>query len=288
MTTTILSHSFTAPSVSPYRLHDQFYANMFQQECDDSRDDDKQEAFLGVSMQFPPALVQQRSSRVVNARPKTLKKSESEPMVAVRRNSLGSRSVSSVKTIKTRPSYRQQQPQQQRNNQMSPSELQIQQLYMEARRHQAAAARVTKLEDFRTMSCTLPAAKTSLTLSNNDPSASPSNHCPLIPSAPPSSLIKGNKKRRKAGPMFRGKKSWTSSAAAGSFVAEADHADRYYLKSPTMPRKSQSERRAGTSMLEPALRQIEEEDEDDKKQQLGWKSFLPRKWTTQRSLTVEI
>jgi len=284
----LLSHSLSGPTLSPYRLHDQFYEAMFPQEIDNDKDED---SFLGARMQFPPALVQQKSSRSAAPRPLSSAKSESDLQPrARRRTSLGDssrRSVSTAKTIKTRPSRH-------RSQRMSRDEMQIQQLHLEARRHQAVTARVTKLEDFRTMSVTLPAAKTS-----SAAPSSPLKLCPLIPSAEQCTKSKQPQpQRRKAGPMFRGRRSWTSSAAAGSFVAEATQADRYYCpkgnnsnNSPNMPRKAHSERRMETIWLEPKLGQIHEEpeNEEEDKNKLRWKSLLPKKWiSTPRSLAVEI
>lgn len=115
----------------------------------------------------------------------------------------------------------------------STEDVKLQHLLQEANRHRAAAARVSHLSDFQALTFTLPAGKdkgdsTSMAAETTTPQKSE-----LIPQkrAGYQNKIFGKQETpssaRRPRQMFRGTKSCTSSAAAGSF-AEGQQADRYY------------------------------------------------------------
>lgn len=130
-----------------------------------------------------------------------------------------------------------------RNKPLSQEEIRIQKLVDRANQHQSYTARISDLRDFDNLTFTLPAAesykdvkstpvqtkKEALALSreSQDYMDIPIKaKCPLI-SLPISSEME-KPPRRGRGPMFRGKKAWTSSAAAVSMIAEARYVDRHY------------------------------------------------------------
>jgi len=235
---------------------------------------ENEDSFLGANFRIPPARCRHNSV----SGPLTSKLSN-ENNHRRRVKSLNNRPVERQSAHEGNPIRSNAHPTVQRTSE----ELQIQQLYMEARRHQAATARVTQLKDFQTMTFTLPAAKQTNALKpkhQNWDGFSPLKNCPLISTS--GSPLKNKQRGRVNGPMFRGKKSRTTSAAAGSFVAEADQADQYYCKnSQRTIYKTKKQATYDTCVVKDV-----EDDEEENKQR--WKSLLPRKWTAPKSMAVEI
>jgi len=175
---------------------------------------------------------------------------------------------------------------------MTEEDPQIRQLYLDAKRHQAATARVTTLQDFQNMTFTLPAAKRQTdalkTSKSQNDVVSPSKSCPFMPL--PGQYLKNPQRIRSTGPMFRGKTSRTASAAAGTFVAEAKQADQYYCKDTgKVIGKNKKEPTATT----PIINHVEDEEEhklrwrgDEEEHKQRWKSLFPKKWTSHRSAEI--
>jgi hypothetical protein len=263
------------PVPIPYH-HDKFYASMFSdnEKSPSQVDCHEEDSFLGARMQFPEALVRHQSHPgPISSSQSCEKKQQAKPksFPSKTRNSVNPRRSTSANENRKSKSRNLQR------KQITPEEIQIQQLYLEATRHQAATARVVNLEDFQTMTFTLPAAKTSSTMTSNQHTEirifSPLKQCPFLPVLTPSS--RNNQGRKSGGSMFRGKKTWTSSAAAGSFIAEAIQADRYYYR----PSKRQSDRSQRSKASPPFMDHIEEGEENKERR---WTSLLPKKWTAHR------
>lgn len=124
----------------------------------------------------------------------------------------------------------------------SQEEIRIKELVDRANQHQSETARISDLRDFDNLTFTLPAADNykdvkltpvhtkKKTLEHareyQIDTGFPMKKCSLIPLPPSNGMQKAPRRRR--GQMFRGKKSWTSSAAAGSMIAEARNIDRHY------------------------------------------------------------
>ncbi len=272
----ISNNSCGLSASTPYFVHNRLYENMFK-DNDDSVSQANYEneiSFLGATMRFPPALCRHKSLTQLP----TSKYSENKRQPMSSSRSADGRRNTNLRDRNAIPSKSRQAVQK------TTEELQIQQLYMEAQRHQAATARVTTLNDFQTMTFTLPAAKKCQALKPknlNSDGSSALKQCPLLslPGAP----LKRKQRGRGSGPMFRGKKSWTSSAAAGSVVAEANQADQYYCKGA---QQIVYKKKRGLAFNAPILNDIEEEEEEENKQR--WKSLLPKKWTGHRSMAAEI
>lgn len=237
-------------------------------------------------MQFPKALIRHQShpgplsSSSQSSTSENQRQSTSAAPTKTR-NSLNHLSGRSSSVRDNRAS----KPRSYHRKQITPEDVQIQQLYLDAKRHQDATARVTHLKDFQTMTFTLPAAKTSPTRTFKQPkSDSPFRQCSLMSVLAPSSR---NKQRKQNGEsMFRGTKSWTSSAAAGSVIAEASQADRYYLNSSSSSKQPLHGRSTRSIAPRGVLDQIEEGEENKRR----WTSLLTKRWTTHHrsSLAVEI
>lgn len=270
-----LSSQNSGPSVQPaYFVHNQIYGNMCRHD-----DDSTSDASCEKEDTFPSSpKLQQPSFRCRNKQrtPLATKFSvnERQPVSSSRSSTRGPCRTDSPEDQPTPPRRisRETLP-----TATSEEDPQIRQLYLDAKRHQAATARVTTLKDFQNMTFTLPAARKQTkslkaAKSQNDV-ISPSKSCPFIPT--PGQYLKNPQRIRSTGPMFRGKTSRTASAAAGSFVAEAVQADQYYCKD--------TERTIGKSKKEPPIINIVEEEEEVKQR---WKSLFPKKWTMHRSAEI--
>lgn len=255
--------------------HHQFQSTMFSydEETGSEASSENEDSFLGAKIRFPPSLCRNKSiSGPLTSRLST-STGRNQPL------SSSTRSIDNRRHVHNRDPNDLLRSRSSQNIPKSKEEIQIQQLYIEAQRHQAATARVTSLKDFQTMTFTLPAARQCQALKSKNQDldgCSPLKHCPLMPT------MLGTKQRgRVSGPMFRGKKSRTTSAAAGSFVAEAKQADQYYCKDSQ--RNFYKTRNEKTFNI-PSINEMEDEDENKQR----WKSLLPKKWSTSRTMAVEI
>lgn len=163
-----------------------------------------------------------------------------------------------------------------RSSRLTEEDKRINRIIAEAKKHQATTARVTHLAEFQNMSVTLPAGE-DIVDNGDDPSRE----------APPT-RGRGRGGRPPAGPMFRGKKSWTSSVAADTCVAEAKQADRYY-RANLAAKASRFGEEVDPRIYQLALSVLDEDEEREQDEgRQRWKAWLPKKWTTPRSTLIDI
>lgn len=270
-------NSHSGPSVPPaYFVHNQIYANMFRHD-----DETMSNASCEKDDTFPSSPKMQHPASRKPRAPLATKFSvnERQPISSARSSARGPCRTDSPddKPAPPRRTSRQTVP----TTTTSEEDLQIRQFYLDAKKHQAATARVTTLQDFQNMTFTLPAAKKQANAlkaskSQNDV-LSPSKSCPFMPI--PGQYLKNPQRIRSTGPMFRGKTSRTASAAAGSFVAEAVQADQYYCKDTGRPiRQNKKE----PTITTPVVNHVEEEEESKQR----WKLLFPKKWHSHRSAEI--
>lgn len=278
------SNHSSGPSGHPaYFVHNQIYSNMFRQDDDSTSDAscEKDDTFpSSPKMQHPASRCRNKPRAPLATK---FSVNERQPVSSGRstRGPCRTDSPEEKATPPPRASRETVPTKTTTTTTTSEEEQQIRQLYLDAKRHQAATARVTTLQDFQNMTFTLPAAKKKAdalkaSKSQNDV-ISPSKSCPFIPMS--GQYLKNPQRMRSTGPMFRGKTSRTASAAAGSFVEEAKQADQYYCKDTG---KTIGKKKKEPTITTPVVNHVEEE-EDTKHR---WKSLFTKKWSSHRSAEI--
>ena len=174
---------------------------------------------------------------------------------------------------------RSQRPPRKGKSSLSEEDKRINRIILEAKRHQVVSAHVSNLSDFQTMSVTLPAAEDC----RNEPCHTPRGRSTSL-------TPRGSRLRAPSPRMFRGKKAWTSSSAADSFVSEAKQADRYYQRGLAMACQSTNGEEDPTryQLEQCALSAMADDEEDRRASSSSWKAWLPKKWTAPKSTLIEV